>query len=30
MEAYMDSVIYEANGTIIKMVKYKETPQDFK
>ena len=24
MEAYMDSVIYEANGTIIKMVKYKE------
>ena len=27
MEAYMDSVIYEANGTIIKMVKYKETPQ---
>ena len=27
MEAYMDSVTYEANGTIIKMVKYKETPQ---
>ena len=26
MEAYMDSVIYEAEGTIIKMVKYKETP----
>ena len=23
MEAYMDSVTYEANGTIIKMVKYK-------
>lgn len=29
MEAYMDSVIYEADGTIIKMVKYKETPQVF-
>ena len=27
MEAYMDSVIYEAEGTIIKMVKYKEAPQ---
>ncbi len=27
MEAYMDSVIYEADGTIIKMVKYKETRQ---
>ena len=27
MEACMDSVTYEANGTIIKMVKYKETPQ---
>ena len=27
MEAYMDSVTYEAKGTIIKMVKYKETPQ---
>ena len=25
MEACMDSVTYEANGTIIKMVKYKET-----
>ena len=24
MEAYMDTVTYEANGTIIKMVKYKE------
>ena len=27
MEACMDSVTYEANGTIIKMVKYKETPE---
>ncbi len=27
MEACMDSVNYEADGTIIKMVKYKETPQ---
>jgi len=27
MESYMDSVTYEANGTIIKMVKYKEAPQ---
>lgn len=27
MEACMDSVTYQANGTIIKMVKYKETPQ---
>jgi len=26
MEACMDSVTYEANGTIIKMVKYKQTP----
>ena len=26
MEACMDAVTYEANGTIIKMVKYKETP----
>ncbi len=26
MEACMDSVTYEAKGTIIKMVKYKETP----
>ncbi len=26
MEACMDSVTYEANGTIVKMVKYKETP----
>ena len=28
MEACMDSVTYEANGTIIKMVKYKETPEE--
>ena len=27
MEACMDSVTYEANGTTIKMVKYKETPE---
>ena len=27
MEACMDSVTYENNGTIIKMVKYKETPE---
>ena len=27
MEAYMDSVTYEADGTIIKMVKYMETPE---
>jgi serine/threonine-protein kinase RsbW len=27
MEACMDSVTYEAKGTIIKMVKYKETPE---
>ena len=27
MEACMDSVTYEDNGTIIKMVKYKETPE---
>ena len=27
MEACMDSVTYEANGTIIKMVKYKKTPE---
>ena len=27
MEACMDSVTYEANGTIIKMVKYKETSE---
>ena len=27
MEACMDSVTYEANGTIIKMVKYTETPE---
>ena len=26
MEACMDSVTYEANGTIVKMVKYKKTP----
>ena len=27
IEAYMDSVTYEANGTIIKMIKYKKTPE---
>ena len=27
MEACMDSVAYEANGTIIKMVKYKQAPE---
>ena len=27
MEAYMDAVTYEANGTIIKMVKYKEAAE---
>ena len=27
IEAYMDSVTYEANGTIIKMVKYKNPPE---
>ena len=27
MEACMDSVTYENNGTIIKMVKYKDTPE---
>ena len=26
MEACMDSVTYEANGTIVKMVKYKKAP----
>ena len=29
MEAYMDSVTYEGDGTIIKMVKYKEPSQVF-
>ena len=26
METYMDDVVYEAGGTIVKMVKYKQNP----
>ena len=26
METYMDDVVYEAGGTIVKMVKYKQSP----